>query len=45
VARERMRLGLEMMILVAWRAERISDWIVDVVAIFSGVFVFLVFDF
>lgn len=45
MARERMRLGLEMMMLVAWRAERISDWTVDVAAIFSRVFVFLVFDF
>lgn len=45
MARERMRLGLEIMILVAWRAERISDCIVDVVSIFSGVFVCLVFDF
>jgi len=39
-----MRLGLEMMRLVAWGAERISDWIVDVVAIVSRAFVFLVFD-
>jgi hypothetical protein len=33
-----------MMRLVAWGAERISDWIVDVVAIVSRAFVFLVFD-
>ena len=34
VARERIRLGLMMMRLATWRAERISDWIVVVISLF-----------
>lgn len=38
VARERMRLGLTMMRLATWRAERKSDWIVGVIFFFFCVF-------
>ena len=38
VARERMRLGLTMMKLATWRAERKSDWIVVVIFFFFCVF-------